>query len=187
MAQGRPTGEPSMDVVEELVARSKIQQLVYRYAVAVDGKDLDGLAKLFAKDVDNGRYGPGREGVKNFYDQVFRRSHCSVHFVGNHVIDFDDDEHARGVVYCLDYGHALGSEHWTDMAIAYWDTYERHGDTWLFRRRAVKRWSLPPSATVAPADGGDASPSRGGRQLPEFFPHYEEFWTRAPRPVAERG
>ncbi|HET6953522.1 MAG TPA: hypothetical protein VFI47_24300 [Acidimicrobiales bacterium] len=38
-----------MDVVEELVARDRIRQLAERYALAVDGRDLDGIADLFRR------------------------------------------------------------------------------------------------------------------------------------------
>ena len=51
-----------MDALEELIARDQIRQLAFRYTLAVDGKDIDSLAELFVEDVDNGRYGPGREG-----------------------------------------------------------------------------------------------------------------------------
>ena len=55
-----------MDPVEELLARDQIRQLAQRYALAVDGKDLDTLATLFVQDVDNGRYGPGRDGASAY-------------------------------------------------------------------------------------------------------------------------
>src|SRR5215831_12971728 len=126
--------------MEELLARERIRQLAFRYAVAVDGKDIDTIATLFVTDVDNGRYGPGPEGVKTFYDEALSGFHCSMHLVGNHVIDFDDDRHAHGVVYCRAHHHVLEPEHWFDEALAYWDTYERVGDEWLFRRRKLKSW-----------------------------------------------
>ena len=85
-----------MTALEEVIARDSIHQLADRYALAVDGKDIDTISRLFVEDVDNGRYGPGREGVKTFYDHVLRGFHCSMHLVGNHPIDFDDDDHARG-------------------------------------------------------------------------------------------
>lgn len=55
-----------MDALEELLARDRIHQLADRYGVAVDAKDLASLSLLFPEDVDNGRYGFGREGVKTF-------------------------------------------------------------------------------------------------------------------------
>ena len=59
--------------------------------------------------------------MKRFYDQSLRNFHCSMHLVGNHVIDFDDDDHAHGVVYCRAHHHVLEPEHWFDVALAYFD------------------------------------------------------------------
>ena len=88
------------------------------YTLAVDGKDLDGVAVLFVEDVTNGRYETGREGVKTFYDHVLRKFHCSMHLVANHVnIDFDDDDHAHGVVYCRAHHHVLEPEHWFEPGL----------------------------------------------------------------------
>lgn len=107
-----------MDDLEELLARERIRQLVVRYAVAVDAKDLDTLATLFPDDVNNGRYGSGPEGVKRHFDNVLRRFHCSMHMIGNHRIDFDGDDRAHGLLYCRAQHHVLDPEHWWDMALA---------------------------------------------------------------------
>jgi hypothetical protein len=179
-----------MNAVDELLARDQIRQLAVRYALAVDGKDLDGLAVLFAEDVTNGRYGVGRPGVKCFYDNRLRLFHCSMHLVGNHVIDFDDDDHAHGVVYCRAHHHVTDPEpeHWFDLAFTYWDTYERQEGSWLFRRRKVKSWyrqefGHPGHGTdrvlSVPAETG---PMRGG-SLPDGWPTFNAFWSRPPVPV----
>jgi hypothetical protein len=176
------TGGPSVDAVTELVARDRIHQLADRYALAVDAKDLQSLSALFVEDVDNGRYGSGRDGVEAFYDERLQLFHCSMHLVGNHVIDFDDDLHAHGVVYCRAQHHVTEPEHWFDMALAYWDVYEKQGDEWLFRRRRVKSWyrqeiGYPghPAERVlsAPADQG----SMRGVNMPHAFPTFDEFWS----------
>jgi hypothetical protein len=171
-----------MNALEELVARDCIRQLAYRYALGVDGKDLDGLAALFVEDVDNGRYGPGRDGVKAFYDHVLRAFHCSMHLVANHVIDFDDDDHAHGVVYCRAQHHVLEPEHWFDQALAYWDTYERAGDDWLFRRRVLKSWyrqefGHPSHGTERVTSPAGADGPMRGVQMPDAFPTFEAFWS----------
>lgn len=177
-----------MDRLQELLARDEIRQLAERYAVAVDGKDLDGLAVLFADDVDNGRYGPGGEGVKAFYDNRLRLFHCSMHLVGNHVIDFDDDDHAHGLVYCRAQHHVLEPEHWFDMALAYWDTYERHDDRWVFRRRRVRTWYRQEighpehGSQRVLGEAAAAGPMRGDR-MPEAFPTFQAYWSRPPVPV----
>jgi hypothetical protein len=179
-----------MNQVEELLARDEIRRLACRYALAVDGKDLDGLAELFPPDVVNGRYGPGRDGVKTFYDHVLREFHCSMHLVGNHVIDFDDDRRAHGIVYCRAHHHVLDPEHWFDQALAYWDTYELVGEEWLFRRRSLKSWyreevghpTVPNAREVMHPE--ETGPLRGP-QMPEAFPTFDAFWSGPPRPLPD--
>ena len=174
-----------MDSLQELLARDGIRQLAERYALAVDGKDLDGIATLFVDDVDNGRYGTGPEGVKRFYDRSLRNFHCSMHLVGNHVIDFDDDDHAQGVVYCRAHHHVLEPEHWFDVALAYFDTYERVGGEWRFRRRRVRSWyrqefGSPERGTERVAATATASGPQRGACMPDAFPTFAEFWARPP-------
>ena len=165
-----------MGPLDELLARDAIRQLAERYALAVDGKDLDGLAALFVEDVDNGRHGAGREGVQRFFAQSLRRFHCSVHLVANHVIDFDSEDRAHGVVYCRAQHHAIDAAHWWDEAIAYWDDYERVDDRWLFRRRRVRSWYREDHSERAVATPGTGGPTRGGR-MPEAFPTFDAFWS----------
>ena len=181
-----------MDTLEELAARDRIRQLAQRYALAVDGKDLDGVAALFVEDVDNGRYGRGREGVKTFYDHVLRQFHCSMHLVANHLIDFDDDDHAHGVVYCRAHHHILEPEHWFDQAFAYWDTYERVDDEWLFRRRLLRSWyrqelGHPEHGTERVVVEPGSEGAGRGTQLPEAFPTFDAFWSHPPRPIPGHG
>jgi ketosteroid isomerase-like protein len=177
-----------MDALEELLARDQIRQLAERYGVAVDAKDLDALAVLFAEDVTNGRYGPGREGVKTYYDHVLRQFHCTMHLVANHVIDFDDEDHAHGVVYCRAHHHVPEPEHWFDMALAYWDTYERIDGRWYFRRRQLKSWyrqtwGHPDEPDHRLHSESQSSGARRGTQMPEAFRTWDDYWTRPPRPL----
>jgi len=175
-----------VDDLDRLCALEAIRGLAQRYALAADGKDLDAMAALFVPDVDNGRYGRGREGVRRFYDQSLRKFHCSIHFVGNHVIDLDaDGDGATGVVYCQARHHVLQPEHWFDEALAYFDTYERVGGEWLFRRRRLRSWyrqhvghpELGAERIVPEVEA--SGPKRGGR-MPEAFATFEPFWSAEP-------
>jgi ketosteroid isomerase-like protein len=174
-----------MDAIQELIARDSIRQLAQRYALAVDAKDVDAIATLFVADVDNGRYGPGREGVKRFYDQSLRKFHCSMHLVANHVIDFDDDVGASGILYCRAHHHVLDPEHWFDVALAYWDTYEHVNGRWLFRRRRVRssyrqEFGHPDhGAERVMPNPATSGPQRGAR-MPEAFATFDAFWSRPP-------
>jgi hypothetical protein len=166
-----------VEALDRLVSLEEIRGLAQRYALAADGKDLDGLAALFVPDVDNGRYGPGRDGVKAFYDQSLRNFHCSIHFVGNHVIDFDadDDDLATGVVYCHARHHVLEPEHWFDEALAYFDAYERVDGDWLFRRRRVRSWYRQHTTDRVVPEILTDGPKRGAR-MPEAFATFDAFW-----------
>jgi ketosteroid isomerase-like protein len=174
-----------MDVLKELLAREQIKQLAVRYAVAADAKDLDTLAALFPDDVNNGRYGTGPDGVKRHFDHVLRRFHCSMHLVANHLIEFDGDDQAHGVVYCRAQHHVLEPEHWWDMALAYWDVYERRADRWYFRRRKVAPWYT--QAVGHPSEGTERvvpelteQGSMRGSRMPDAFGTVEAFWSRPP-------
>ena len=174
-----------MDDLDRLCSLEAIRGLALRYALAADGKDLDGMAALFVPDVDNGRYGPGRDGVKRFYAQSLRRFHCSVHFVANHVVDFDGDDGATGIVYCQARHHVLEPEHWFDEALAYFDTYERVEGEWLFRRRRLRSWyrqhfGHPDHGTERTVPEVETSGPKRGARLPEAFPTFEAFWSTEP-------
>ena len=170
-----------MDDLTRLLALESIRGLAQRYALAVDGKDLERLALLFAPDVDNGRWGSGRDGVKAFFRQSLRNFHCSMHLVANHVIDIDDDEHASGVVYCHAHHHVLEPEHWFDEALAYFDTYQRISGDWFFRRRRVRSWyrqhyGHPENGNERIVPAIEASGPKRGARMPEAFPTFEAFW-----------
>lgn len=174
-----------MDDLQRLVARDAIKDLAIRYALAVDGKDLDTLASLFARDVDNGRFGRGPDGVRRFYDQSLRKFHCSIHLVANHVVEIDEPGRAHGVVYCHAQHHVLDPDHWYDEALAYWDTYEQINGAWLFRRRRVRSWYLVHSGhpehdqTRIASERVSQGPKRGGR-MPDEFPTFSAFWDGPP-------
>ena len=109
-----------LDRLESLAA---IQQLAVRYALAVDSRDMDALVGLFVPDVRVSRDEHGRHALKAWYTTTLRGAGTSVHFVANHIVDFDDADHARGIVYCRDEIEIPGDERWAVGMIQYWDRY----------------------------------------------------------------
>jgi hypothetical protein len=106
--------------------------------LAVDVRDLDRLVELFVPDVDCGRWGMGREALKESFNSQLRGSGPSVMFVANHVIDFDHEVRAHGIVYGI--AEVSRPEGWVRQAIQYHDDYERRDDSWLFVRRKHLLW-----------------------------------------------
>jgi len=126
-----------MTDAERLLATVEIQQLAHRYAVYVDARDLDPLVALFVPDVRVGREASGRAALRADFDRQLRAAGVSFLQVGNHVVDFEDDDHATGVVYTRGEIQEGGpeSERWIVQLIQYHDRYERRDGRWLFVRR----------------------------------------------------
>jgi hypothetical protein len=177
----QPELESRIDRIESTDA---IRQLVSRYGVCLDGRDIDGLVDLFVEDVRVGRERRGRAALReSFFDLtgvrgVFR---ITVHLVGNHVIDFDDKDpdRATGVVYCRA-EHEVG-DRWIVEMLQYWDTYERRGRTWFFARRQMKAWYV---ADVLERPNGadrlkwelDPVGLVTRAEIPEALPSWARFW-----------
>jgi len=130
---------PVRSDVQQLLDLEAIRQLVQRYAVAACSRNPDDLAALFDPEVQNGRWGPGREGTRAWYANFFgndTRTHFF--FAGNHQVDLDDSDadRATGVAftrYMTPVPDAPGR--WFDSNIVYFDTYRRYEGTWGFVRR----------------------------------------------------
>jgi hypothetical protein len=131
-------GPADMDPVALLLAHAEIRQLPLRYAYANDFRDAELLLSLWAQtDVPAQEPGIDLHTVRREHERWFRKG-PTVHFVGNHLIEVDDADHAHGTVYCwaqLDFG-----EEFVDQAILYQDRYVRQDGRWLFARRRHLLW-----------------------------------------------
>jgi SnoaL-like domain len=164
--------------VARLEAVEEIRQLVARYALALDGRDVATLVSLFVPDVEVHDGRSGREALAQWFDPVLRPYRTTFHLIGNHVIDFDDDDHATGALYCRP-EHEV-DELWIVMPLIYDDRYERREGHWYFKSRR-------PHAFYA-ADVGESPLAVEGRfhfpnnpfmtraTMPERFPTWERFW-----------
>ena len=163
-------------VVERLLAYEEIGQLAARYAVATDARDLDALVALFVDDVQVGRDVVGRPALKEFFERSLKDVGVTILNVGTHVIEFDDVDHARGVVYCR--GEIQVGDRWIVQAIQYRDTYERRDGQWCFVRRVHELFH----GVAAPVNPLDQEPanwperSHGRGTAPQSFPSWSDFW-----------
>lgn len=171
--------------VGRLLAHEEIRQLVARYAVAIDSRDLDALVALFVDDVKVGRDATGRDALRAFFEESLREIGVSILNVGTHVIDFDDDDHATGVVYCrgeIEVPTQDGPDRWVVQAIQYRDAYERRDGRWHFVRRQHLLWYGREVGTsplgLPPADWPANHVGKG--ELPEAWPSWQEFWSTGP-------
>jgi len=169
------TVEERLDRMESLAA---IEQLPARYALAVDSRDIDALVDLFDPAVRVGKDAHGREALKAWYTDALKQPRATVHVTSNHVVDFEDADHARGVVYCHDELERPLTGEWQLGKLQYWDDYVRVDGEWCFAQRRFHRWYLV-DALTRPAwlagvnDGTD--PLRAG-ELPTAFPTWAAYW-----------
>jgi ketosteroid isomerase-like protein len=168
--------------VARLEAVEQIRQLASRYALALDMRDLDSLVGLYVDDVRVTRTESGRPAMRAAFDQAVRQFATSIHFVGNHVIELDDDDpdRATGVVYCRA-EHAVGDQ-WVVVPLQYEDAYERRDGRWYFRRRRILTWyetdveSRP--ARELPRRWPGRPPAEA--ELPGAWATWHEFWGDTP-------
>ncbi|BBZ75558.1 polyketide cyclase [Mycolicibacterium anyangense] len=170
---------PQDDIVSRLTAiedRLAIGQLPIRYALAVDGRDIDAWVGLFVPDVDCGRHGRGREALREFITPQVKTFYRSIHLICGHRIELIDDRTARGKTYCRA-EHEVGDK-WEVMAICYDDRYAKIDGQWFFQRRLEQHWytadqlSRPQEAQGFVDWHRDVKPA-----LPHAFPTWGSFWS----------
>lgn len=170
---------PAVTELERLIACEEIRQLASRYAVALDSRDIDALVALYVDDVAVGRDRSGRQALYEDFERQLRRVGITILFVGNHVIDFDDSDRARGIVYCK--GEIQDGERWIQQAIQYQDRYERRAGRWYFvRRRHLLFYGTELGQNplgLPPANWPEQHTGRG--TLPESLASWKRFWNLA--------
>lgn len=162
--------------IDRVIAHDAIRQLVSRYAVAVDSRDLDTLVGLFVDDVRVGRDTAGREALRASFRASLSAVGVTILQVGTHVIDLLDADHATGIVYCS--GQIQEGDRWIHQAILYRDSYERRAGAWYFVRRVHELFH----GVAAPTNPLDQEPanwperSHGRGTAPGSFPTWADFW-----------
>jgi hypothetical protein len=167
--------------LDRLESQWAITQLPVRYALAVDGRDVDTWVSLFVPHVQVTRDESGRHALSVQIDGMLRTFGRSVHQICGHRVELDpdDDELAQGTVYCRA-EHEV-DDRWIVMAICYFDDYQRVDGEWLFVRRREKHWYAAdinehPQAVDFDSWGNGPAPALPGR-----FPTWESFWSGPPR------
>lgn len=163
------------DQVARLWAAHEIRQLVFRYAFTFDSRDFDEFRTLWAK-TDQPTQLPVLDGhfcCSPAFLEAAAELGPTILFVGNHTIDFEDDDHATGSVYCMCQQDIGGT--FSDQSILYRDRYVRQNGTWLFESRehllffGQERDRNP--YDQAPANWPGSAVGRGS--LPDDFETYQ--------------
>ena len=173
--------------VEKLEALDEIRQLVAKYALSLDMRDLDAHVNLFAEDIQVSRTLQGRVHLKRWLDDTLRLQFTgTAHHTGNHVIEFTDETHAHGILYSKNEHETpcgQGDTEWVIMQMIYWDDYQKIDGRWYFRRRLPCYWYATDLNKPPIGDNKmrwpDREPYEGAYH--ELFPSWKAFWLHQPK------
>lgn len=167
--------------LDRLESTEEIRQLVAKYSLSLDMRDLDAHVNLFAPDIRVSREQTGRAHLKRWLDDTLRLQFTGTsHHTGNHIIEFDGINHAHGVVYSKN-EHETGNE-WIIMQMLYWDNYQRIDDQWLFRRRLPCYWYATDLNKPPTGEQKMRWPDREAYSgaFHDLFPSWQDFWHNPP-------
>lgn len=173
--------------IDRIESKDAIRQLAFKYALALDMRDVDAIVNLYVPDVKVSAEERGRDALKRVFAAVLRTFTTSVHHVGNQVVEFDDADNAHGVTYTRAEHEIDGI--WLPMYLYYLDIYKRIDGQWYIKRRApCELYGV--DSTQAPV--GPRKVRWPGREPYEgtwhaHFPSWDEFWSDPSideRPVA---
>ena len=167
--------------LDRLESMDEIRQLVAKYSLSLDMRDLDAHVNLFAEDIQVSRELKGRPHLKRWLDDTLRLQFTGTsHHIGNHIIEFSDPNNAHGIVYSKN-EHETGDE-WIIMQMLYWDNYQRIDGRWYFRRRLPCYWYATDLNKPPIGDNKVRWPQRDYYEgaYHQLFPSWEEFWKNPP-------
>jgi len=168
--------------IDRLESLDEIRQLPAKYSLALDMRDLDALVNLFPEDVRVGKGMHGRAHFKRWMDETLRTQFTGTsHHIGNHIIEFNDPDHAIGVVYSKnehETTRADGGIDWVIMQMIYWDQYERIDGRWYFQRRLPCYWYATDLNNPPVGEHKMRWPDRDNYDgaFHDLWPSWQDFW-----------
>jgi ketosteroid isomerase-like protein len=134
------TNDPDQRALRGLLDRQAITDVIYRYSRAVDRKDYALLASVYWPDAVDDHIAFSGD-VAGFIAWVsgFTGSMNTTHFIGNILIEFQDDEHAFVETYVIGFHDMPGATGREDFVGGgrYLDRLEKRGDEWRIARRDI--------------------------------------------------
>lgn len=128
--------------------RLAIQELVHRYSIFVDTKQIAPLMALFAREVifDESVLGPesgpfnGIDEVRGYFERSFPVTDSMMHVSSNLIIDFVDQSTAKGVSTLLFEG-AVWDGSARRIRGYFYDEFVMEGSAWKFKHRKLELMS----------------------------------------------
>ncbi|MBE7324756.1 nuclear transport factor 2 family protein [Nocardioides sp. Y6] len=126
-----------MTDLDELASRLEIQNVIARYAHAVDRRDFDTVRECYHEDAydDHGRYKGGLDGLIDYMHALAAKLVSTYHLMGTPYIEVDGDT-ARVETFSI-YRRELIGDAPVLSGLRYADTFERRDGRWRIAKRLV--------------------------------------------------
>jgi hypothetical protein len=170
--------------MQQMVARSELRELVCRYAIAVDSRDIDDLVDLYWPDDGTRTPVEYRRRLRSRFDGSLAGVGVSFMNVGTQVVDDLTDSSATGQTYCRS-EFALDGR-WTHQAILYRDRYVRVDGRWYFHGERGHQLFYGAPHGVDPLLLPPVTQRRdrtGMGEVPGTWPSWAAFWRRLGVPL----
>jgi ketosteroid isomerase-like protein len=194
LRQHRQNQEPAMTTrtleqrLQELEDRTAIAELITRYGLIMDNRDMAAMPSLFTTDVlissgDGVMNTRGREAAIAMFAQRFAVLGPSNHFTHDRLLTFDpaDPNHATGLVLSHAEMNRLGQP--MLAAMRYADDYRRVDGAWRFAARELSFFYYVPTAEYLDAFSppglatrNRAYPTPTAADWPESLPTWRAFY-----------
>jgi len=173
--------------IRRLEDRVEIGELIARYALVMDNRDMDAMPSLFTADVvirslDGVMSIVGRDAAVELFRGRFKVLGPSNHFSHDRIVSFDevDPDRATGLVL----SHAEMNRKGVAMlaAIRYRDLYRREAQVWRFQERVLTfMYYVPASEYLDALGAGLAMRNRAydvpqAADWPEQLPTWREYY-----------
>lgn len=146
------TATSGVDALTVVLARHDIENLITRYCMACDDRDIATLVGLFTEDAyfgafDRSRGATGRRAIHDYYRGRFEVMGPSYHWSHDRLIQLDSADSARGTIlaHC-----EFAAEGRTFVgALRYHDRYLRQDGQWRFQQRGYESFYIMPAEDYA--------------------------------------
>ena len=147
-------------VLQELIDKAAIRDVMTRYARSNDRRDFHLMASTFTIDA-YANYGQWEEhGVDNIVNRLtYPRPHRATHFMGDQDVQIDGDS-ANVETYAIVCSRVEGTESMSMSGLRYQDKMVRQNGQWLVQHRVLHRdWrTITPLDVPMPSAAGEARP-----------------------------
>ncbi|QJB68791.1 nuclear transport factor 2 family protein [Parasphingorhabdus halotolerans] len=170
--------------IDRLESLDSIRQLPAKYALTLDMRDIDMMVTLFPENVRVGKDASGRKALRAYMDRTLRSPFTGTsHHIGGHIIEFDDPDHAHGIVYSKNEHETPiegGDDEWVIMQMMYVDNYVRQDGRWYFERRLPLYWYATDLNKPPVGDNKMRWPNSEATEgnFHKLFPSFAEYWER---------